>query len=184
MQLILPEAFLKQALQVFKDDLGDLGVKRSIDLLRDHFYWPRMLTYMTKHVKHCERCFKFKALLQKAPLKRLDVTYMMELVHMDYLTVEANKDGQDIIILVITDHFMCYVQAIVISSQTAKCTAQNLWDKLIVHFGLPKKILTDQGHNFKSDLLRELCELAQVKQSEHLAIIFKLMDNENTLMPL
>ena len=29
---------------------------------------------------------------------------------------------------------------------------------------LPKKILTDQGHNCESDLLKELCELAQVRK--------------------
>ena len=50
------------------------------------------------------------------------------------------------------------------SSQTAKCTAQNLWDKFIVHYGLPEKILTDQGRNFESDLLKALCEIAQVKK--------------------
>ena len=41
---------------------------------------------------------------------------------------------------------------------------QNLWDKFIVHYGLPEKILTDQGHNFESDLLKVLCEIAQVKK--------------------
>ena len=56
------------------------------------------------------------------------------------------------------------MQAIVMSSQMARCTAQNLWDKFIVHYGLPKKILTAQGHNFESDLLRALCELAQEKK--------------------
>ena len=30
--------------------------------------------------------------------------------------------------------------------------------------GFPKKILTDQGPNFESDLLKELCELAKVKK--------------------
>ena len=64
----------------------------------------------------------------------------------------------------ITDHFTWYAQAIFTSSQTAKCTAQNLWDKFIVHYGLPEKILTNQGCNFESDLLKELCELAQVKK--------------------
>ena len=47
--------------------------------------------------------------------------------------------------------------------QTAKCTAQNLWDIFIVHYGLPEKILTDQGHNIESDLLKA-CEIAQVKK--------------------
>ena len=52
----------------------------------------------------------------------------MELVHVDYLTIEANEGGKDIHILVITNHFTRYVQAIVTSSQTAMCTTQNLWD--------------------------------------------------------
>ena len=36
--------------------------------------------------------------------------------------------------------------------------------KFIVHYGLPEKILTEQGCNFESDLLKELCEIAQVKK--------------------
>ena len=50
------------------------------------------------------------------------------------------------------------------SSQTAKCTARNLWDKFIVHYGLPEKILTNQVSKFESDLLKVLCEIAQIKK--------------------
>ena len=78
-------------------------------------------------------------------MENIDATYPMELVHMDYLTVEANEGCKDVHILVITDHFTHYAQAINTSSQTAKCTAQNLRDKFIVYYGLPEKILTDQG---------------------------------------
>ena len=45
---------------------------------------------------------------------------------MDYLIIEVNEGGKDVYILVFTDHFTQYAQAIVTSSQTAKCTAQNL----------------------------------------------------------
>ena len=162
MQLVLPEAFRKQALQGSHDDLDHLGIGRTIDLLRDHFYWPGMLADTTKHIKQCKRCPRFKALLEKAPMENIDATYPMELVHMDYFTIEANEGGKDVHILVIMDQFTCYAQAT--SSQTVRCTAQNLWDKFIVHYGLPVKMLTDQGHNFESHLLRELCELAQKKQ--------------------
>ena len=79
---------------------------------------------------------------------------------MDYLKIEANEGGKDVHILVITDHFTWYAQVTVTSSQTAKCTAQNLLDKFIVHYELPEKILTDQGCNFESDLLKALCEIA------------------------
>ena len=37
-----------------------------------------------------------------------------------------------------------------------------LWDQFIVHYGLQKGIISDQGQNFRSDLISELCKLAKV----------------------
>ena len=145
MQLLLPESFRTQALKGCDDDLGHLGVERTLDLLRDQFYWPGMMEEMTSHIRKCERCLRFKASPNRAPMENVDATYPMELVHMDYLTIEANEGGKDVHILVITDHFTHYAQAIITSSQPAKCIAQNLWDKFIVHYGHPETILTDQG---------------------------------------
>ena len=141
MQLVLPEAFRKQALQGCHNDLGHLGIEHTTDLLIDHFYWPGMIDNMTRHIKQCERCPRFKALPEKVPKENTDALYPIDLVQMDYLTTEATEGGKDVHILVTTDHFTWYAQATVTSSQTAKCTAQNLWDKFIVHYGLPEKIL-------------------------------------------
>ena len=101
-------------------------------------------------------------------MENVDATYAMELVHIDYMTIEAAKRGKDVHISVITDHFTRYAQAIVTSLQTAKCTAQNLWDKFIVHYGLPEKILTDQGHKVESDLSKTFYEITQVKKIQTL----------------
>ena len=38
-------------------------------------------------------------------MENVDATYPMELVHTDYLTIEANEGGKDVYIFVITDHF-------------------------------------------------------------------------------
>ena len=65
-------------------------------------------------------------------MENVDATYPMELVHMDYLTIEATEGGKDVHILVLTDHFTGCAQAIITSLQTAKCTAQNLWDKFML----------------------------------------------------
>ena len=105
MQLVLPETFRKQALQSCHNDLGHLRIEWTIDLLRDHFYWPGMLNEITRHIKQCERHLTFKALPEEAPMENIDVTYPMELVDMDYLTIEANGCGKDVHILVTTDHF-------------------------------------------------------------------------------
>ena len=47
----------------------------------------------------------------------------------------------------------------VTQTQTAQTTAKTLWDKFIVHYGLPQKILSGQGRNFESQLVTDLCKL-------------------------
>ena len=54
MQLVLPESYRKQALQGCHDYLGHLGIERTIDLLRDQFYWPRMMDNTVRHIRQCE----------------------------------------------------------------------------------------------------------------------------------
>ena len=107
MKLVLPESFRTQALQGCHDDLGHLRIRieRTIDLLRDQFFWPGMMEDMNRCIRQCGRCLWFKALPDKAPMENVDATYPMELVHMDYLTIEATEGGKDVHILVITDHF-------------------------------------------------------------------------------
>ena len=63
-----------------------------------------------------------------------------------------------------SDHFTKYVQAYVTPKQTAPVVAWTLWENFLVHYGWPEKILTDQGKSFENSLIRELCELAQVKK--------------------
>ena len=75
-----------------------------------------------------------------------------------------SKSDKDINVLVITDHFTGYAQAHVTSSQKAQVVAKTLWEHFFVHYGFPEKILSDQGHNFESQLISELCELTQIKK--------------------
>ena len=164
MQLVVPTKFRQQAINGCHDDLGHLGIEKTLDLLRDRFYWPGLTQDTIKHIKSCERCLRFKAKPERAPMESIVATYPLELVHLDYLTIEKTEGGNDVHVLMITDHFTRYAQALITTSQTAKCTAQNLWDKFVVHYGLPEKIISDQGRNFESDLFLELCNLAQIKK--------------------
>ena len=41
----------------------------------------------------------------------LKYIYPLQLMHLDYLTIEMTKGGKDVHVLIITDHFMRYAQA-------------------------------------------------------------------------
>lgn len=100
----------------------------------------------------------------KAPLVNIETCQPLELLCLDFLTIETSKGGYENV-LVITDHFTRYAQAIPTRNQTAKTTADVLFNNFIIHYGIPKKIHTDQGANFESNLIKELCEITGVMKS-------------------
>ena len=46
-------------------------------------------------------------------MENIQATYPLQLVHLDYLTIETTEGGKDGHVLIITDHFM--MQALVTS---------------------------------------------------------------------
>ena len=119
------------------------------------------------YVKSCPCCLRFKKLPEKATLNPIKMSRPLELVHINYLTIEAprtSRSQKDVNILIATDHFTRYAHVYVTPNLKATTVVKTLWDKFFVHYGFPEKILSDQGQNFKSKLLDELCVLAQIKK--------------------
>ena len=151
-------------MEAYHDDIGHLGIEKTLSLLTDHFYWPNQTKDVEQYIQTCPRCLKFKAVPDRAELTPILATRPLELVHIDFLTIESEKTDKDINILVVTDHFTRYAQAFVTHSQTASVVANTLWERFFAHYGFPEKILSDQGRNFESKLIAELCQLVQVKK--------------------
>ena len=162
-QLVVPKAYRSRALAGCHNDVGHQGRMRTLSLLRERFYWPGMQTEAMQHVQQCTRCLRRKTPSHVAPLQPIHVTQPLELVHMDYLSLEPSK-GNIENVLVITDHFTRYALAYPSKTQTAQATARILWDNFICHYGFPEKFISDQGRNFESDLIKELCKIAGVKK--------------------
>ena len=162
-QLVVPKLFRERVLLGCHDDVGHQGILRTLSLLRERFYWPGMQEEATQHILKCSRCLRRKTPPQVAPLQPILVTLPLELVHMDYLSLEPSK-GNIENVLVITDHFTRYVLAYRSKTQTAQATARILWENFICHYGFPEKFISDQGRNFESELIKELCKIAGVKK--------------------
>ncbi|XP_073792914.1 retrovirus-related Pol polyprotein from transposon opus [Danio rerio] len=162
-QLVVPSSFRDRALEGIHDETGHMGYERTLELARARFYWPKMAEYVERKCRTCERCIRRKARAQRgAELVNIKVYAPLELVCIDYLSLEPDSsDTRNI--LVITDYFTKFSWAFPTKDQTAKTVASVLWENLICHFGFPKRIHSDQGANFESELVKELCTLAGVK---------------------
>ena len=90
-QLILPQHLTTRALKGCHDQVGHQGVVRTLSLLRERFYWPGMHREATLYVGKCQNCLKRKATPDVAPLQPIVANQPMELVHMDFLSIDAFK---------------------------------------------------------------------------------------------
>lgn len=164
-QLVLPEELRPLVLKSLHDDMGHMGIERTLDLVRTRFYWPKMAVDVEEKIKTCGRCVRRKALPERAaPLVSIKTSRPLELLCMDFLSLEPDSSNtRDI--LVLTDHFTKFAVAIPTPNQKAKTVAKCLWENFIIYYGIPERIHTDQGQDFESKLIKELCEVAGIEKS-------------------
>ena len=140
--------------------MGHLRRDRSLELLRERFYLVGMQKSVVDYIAQCDRCIRRKDYHSpRAPLVNTQTSQPMELVCIDFLKLEHSKGGIENV-LVVTDHFTKYAQAYPTRNQTASTTAN-----FFVHYGFPRRLHSDQGRNFESKTIQQLCHLAGVHKS-------------------
>lgn len=164
LQIVLPDILRQDIFKALHDDLGHQGRDRTTSLFKERFYWPGMDGYVADSVRKCGRCIRRKSRATTAELTPIESTAPMETICVDFLSLERSKGGFENI-LVLTDHFSRYAQAFPTRNQTAKTTARILFDNFVVHYGFPARIHSDQGRNFESNLIKELCSISGTEKT-------------------
>ena len=163
-QLVIPSSHRDWALQGVHDDVGHFGVQTTLRLARQRFFSPFMSRSVEERCQNCERCIRRNSPQQKAPMSSISVSSPLELVCMDFLSIEPDGKGTKDV-LVITDHFTKFAIAVPTTNQTAKVVAEALWDNLISIYGWPMRLHSDQGKDFQSKVIAELCKLGNITKS-------------------
>ena len=163
---ILPKKYRLQLLQSVHDRMGHPGHERTLHILQSRCFWPSLSREVRKYVQHCRRCTlrKTPEPHARAPLEGIRSTRPLELVCLDFLSLETSMGGIENI-LVITDHFTRHAQAFPTKDQTALTVAKTLWKNYAVHYGIPERIHSDQGKSFDAAIIKELCGLLGIEKS-------------------
>ena len=117
------------------------GVRANVGFAVELIYWPGMTKDTERHIAKCDWCIHFKSRSQNTAMENIQATNLLQLVHLDYLTIKVTEGGEDVHMLIISYHFTWYAQALLSSLQTPKYIAQAMWDWFVVHYGLPEHIL-------------------------------------------
>ena len=125
-------------------------------------------------VCNCPKCRIFKAKPQIPPLEPILCTEPLDLVHIDYVSMEVMVGVKEKPVmknvLVVEDHFTHYTQAYVTNNHTARTTARVLYNKFFSVFGFPRWLMSDQAAKFTGQVISELCDLlgiTKIRTSPH-----------------
>ncbi len=143
---------------------GHLGKGKTIARIRKYFYWPGMNAEVTQYCKSCPECQKVSTQGPcRVPLQPLPIIGTpFERLGMDVVgLVERSRSGNRFM-LVVTDYATRYPEVSPLKSIKAKYVATCLV-QLFSRVGFPREILTDQGTNFMSTLLKQVYKLLGIK---------------------
>ena len=162
---LIPASERQELLERFHSS-AHLGVNKTYDLLRINAYWPGMEADVQKFVSSYGRCQLAKPArnLNRAPLKPIFTSSPMEMWAMDIMGPLAYTSSGKRYILVATDLFSRWVETMPLADQSAKSVAKAFLECVILRHGVPQTLLTDQGTNFESHLMKEICDLLNIRK--------------------
>lgn len=167
LQVVLPAECREEALLSLHNcpSSGHLGVARTAAKLQQRFYWPKWLDDVKDHIKQCESCARKKGpqKLQRASLASIPIGGPFEMIAMDICGPFPTSDRGKKYILVAADYFTKWPECWAIPDQEAKTVARCL-EEFISRHGAPQVLLTDQGRNFESQVIAEVCDLLHINK--------------------
>ena len=91
---IVPKAHWTATLNECHQDAGHQGCDRTLSLLQEHFWWPRMAKQMRQTIRACTCCLQYEGGFPKAPLCPIVATAPLDLLHVDFTSIETTCRSQ------------------------------------------------------------------------------------------
>ena len=169
LQLVLPTKFHADVLQSLHEGSlsAHLGEEKMLHQLSERFYWPGSAHAVREYCATCVTCCtrKSAAPKRKAELQTIQAGYPLQVVCVDIMGPLPETEEGSKYVLVAVDYFTRWVEAYSIPNQEATTVGRKLVDEMFCRFSPPEQLHSDQGRQFESELVKEICKLLGVRKT-------------------
>lgn len=164
----IPQKEERLALIKKTHDEAHLGFEKTLEKIREKFYWPLLYSEVKRYCDGCITCKKSKSdnINHVPPMgKQKLATQPWQIIAIDYVGPfpRAKKTGNTCL-LVITDIFTKFVIIQPLKEAKAKQLTFFLENMIFLLFGVPEIVLSDNGVQFTSKEFRQMLEKYGVTQ--------------------
>ena len=167
-QVILPRKFRTEFIRLAHTGMtgGHLGRSKTEEQVKRRAYWPNWRVDVAAELKRCENCMRYHRGKppRQTPLHPFVSGEPFEVVAIDVTGKHPKSMRGNEYIVTITDIYSKWAEAVPVRNHTASVVAKVLIDNVFARFGAPKRLLSDQGPEFESQLFHELCTRLEIEK--------------------
>jgi len=130
-------------------------------ILRTGYYWLTMESDCCLHVRKCHKCQTFAGNVNTLPLPLnvLAAPWSFSMWGIDVIgAIEPKAVNGHRFIIVAIDYFTKWVEVASYASVTRSVVVWFIKREIICRYGLPRKIITNNGTNLNNKMMGEMCE--------------------------
>ena len=167
-QLVVPKLARKMILKLAHDIplAGHLGVEKTKARILTRYYWPGIFMDVANYCRTCTACQKTARKSQRDRVNLMTVPIVgnpFEKVAIDMIGPLPRTKRGNRYALVLVDYATRYPEVVAVPSMEAARIADELFT-IFSRVGVPANLLSDQGTNFTSKLMEEVCQLLGIKK--------------------
>lgn len=144
---------------------GHMGMRKTLARLKELYYWKNMKKEIKNYIHSCADCQKNKITRRiKMPMvitstsKKPGERWAMDIVG----PLDISSEGYRYV-LTCQDDLTRYFLAIPLKDQESDTIARAFTEHVVLKFGCPETVLSDNGTNFVSNLMKRVFKLLQIK---------------------
>ena len=168
-QLMVPKKFRSMVVKLAHESLmaGHLGVKKTTDRVTNEFHWPGLQADIRRFCQSCDVCQRTipKGRIPVVPLGEMPIiAEPFQRIAVDIVgPLQPITERGNRYILTIIDYATRYPEAVALPGIETERVAEALVD-VFSRVGVPREMLTDQGSQFTSELMKEVSRLLSFKR--------------------
>ena len=145
---------------------GHLAYLRTYLKVKQNYYWPTMRADIKEYCATCAVCIANTPSRLRAKLHPHELaTAPFQVIGIDFLEpIRPASPNGNIYVMVMTDYFSKWVEAVALPNETAETTVDCLNKNIVQRHGPPKIIVSDRGSNFTAKLFRSFCKTLHIEQ--------------------
>ncbi|KAG0930503.1 hypothetical protein G6F57_011821 [Rhizopus arrhizus] len=165
---ILPQMMVETVISKYHDGItgGHFGIDKTVDKIKEVAWWPNMVEDVKEYIRTCPACQIYKVRNDSivAPMKPILPRYTGDIWAADIAELLKSNNGNTYM-LVLVEYLSKWAITVALPSFSTDHVAQVLLYDVVLKFGVPSRLITDNGSNFVSEAMAMVCSRLGIKRA-------------------